>query len=251
MPYGADAIAYAASTSRHEVDVPPPDFDVSDSEIPPVPGSSQAGPSRLRAISNAEDFVQEQEQEETVPHQSTDSSVPNDGQPVHPSETPVDHVAKTDDAPTSDPASDKIRDTDSSLPPTASAGIPPYDALPVDLGTAAPPSSYKASDVEESKASSIHLNAAVGLGLGAPSSKSPSIYDRSASRASSVQTFATAAESMHTASSQIDLDPVIGHLDTSNPTTPKVPARSVLPSTDAAVVQTGTVSTSDEAAHAV
>jgi hypothetical protein len=54
MPYGADAIAYAASASRQELDVPPPDFDVAGSGIQQIPGS--AGPSRLRTTSNAADL---------------------------------------------------------------------------------------------------------------------------------------------------------------------------------------------------
>jgi hypothetical protein len=259
MPYGADAIAYAASTSRHDVDVPPPDFDVSDSEIPPVPGFSHTGPSRLRSISNAEDFEEEEEQDqvqarapqqEQVPQQvlqqSVDSSVADDVGPARPysphdraHETSAHHVSQTENA----PVDDNGRDTNSSS--TTSSSTPPSNSRPADLATAAPPSSYKAPDLEESKVSSIHSNAAGGLGLGVPSYSVSSIYDRSVSRASSVQTFATAAESMHTGSSQIDFDhdQNPGHSDTSAPGTPKVSARPVLPSTDATVARTGTTST--------
>ncbi|KAF8240985.1 hypothetical protein L208DRAFT_1383333 [Tricholoma matsutake] len=239
MPYGADAIAYAASASRHDLHVPPPDFNVSDSEISPVPGSSQ-GPSRLRTISNAEDLAQEQEREqERVPQQesSPDSSAANDMRPAHTSspqaqETRVHHLSQTENALTSEPASDSARNADNLLTPSASSDISSPDIRPVDLETTAPLSSYKApttSDLE-SKTSSIS-NTSARLGLGAPSHKVPSIFDRSVSRASSVQTFATAAESMQTDSSQIEPDQNDGHSDTS---------RSVLPSADATVAGTMT-----------
>ncbi|KAF9011870.1 hypothetical protein BDQ17DRAFT_793829 [Cyathus striatus] len=54
VPYGADAIAYAASASRQEL--PPPDFDAASSDIH-LPRSAGAGPSRLRASSRAADMV--------------------------------------------------------------------------------------------------------------------------------------------------------------------------------------------------
>jgi hypothetical protein len=48
VPYGPDAVAFAASTSRHDLSIPPPDFDT-----PGSPGlGSSPGPSRLRQTDN-------------------------------------------------------------------------------------------------------------------------------------------------------------------------------------------------------
>jgi hypothetical protein len=236
VPYGADAIAYAASTSRHDLDVPPPDFDLPDQ----VPSASLAGPSRLRAMSNAADLAQDQDQEL---QQSIDSFMVNDAQSARPPsplarETLSHHVSQTENTSTSDRASDHEHETQGSIPRVAPSDTPPSDFLPVELTTGVPPSSYKApntSDSEEWKGSSMHSNAAAGLGLGIPS---PSIYDRSASRASSIQTFATAAESLHSGLPHTDVDSDIGHSDTSEHTTPKVAVRHVLPSADDIVPQT-------------
>jgi hypothetical protein len=75
-----------------------------------------------------------------------------------------------------------------------------------------------------------------------PSEKVPSIYDRSASRASSVQTFATAAESMPAGSSQIDSEESEPDPDYSET---RQTNRSVLPNT------TVVPSTSDQAVHTI
>ena len=59
VPYGPDAIAFASS-SRQDLNDPPPDFDAAASD-PYLPRS--AGPSRLRASSNAAELLQHQEEE--------------------------------------------------------------------------------------------------------------------------------------------------------------------------------------------
>ncbi len=64
VPYGRDAIAFAASTSRHELDLPPPPgFD--SEEDPPEPthlASASIGPSGLRSLTSAvADDVEDQD----------------------------------------------------------------------------------------------------------------------------------------------------------------------------------------------
>lgn len=234
MPYGADAIAYA-SASHYDVDVPPPDFDVSDSDISSVPNSSQAGPSRLRVMSNAADVAQEQVPTQ-VSQEGTDASATHDVRPSRPSsprapDAQVHHISETDNIPPSESENNIIiPGTDSSRPPPKSSSISPSTSRPIDLGAAAPPPSYKAPrviNVEESK-SSVHTNTTTGLGLGTPPHNVPSIYSRSASRASSIQTFATAAESLHTDPSHADHDDTV-RSDLSEPTTPKAPSRPLDP----------------------
>ena len=251
MPYGADAIAYAASASRHDLDAPPPGFNDSTSEIPPLPSSPQPGPSRLRAMSNAEDLAQEQVREVApVAQQSTHSPIPSDSQlsrppSPHAHEVPANHIDEKETTPSSEPASENIHNIDNPVTPT-----PLSDALPVNHHSVdvVHPSSHKApiaATLDDSKANSIHSKASAGLGLGAPPHKVPSMYDRSGSRASSVQTFATAAESVHADLSQNGSDLDVADSETSVPRTPRVTTRSLLPNATAAT------STSNEAAHGI
>lgn len=52
MPYGPDAVAFAASSSRQDLEVPPPDFDAAASDVH-LPRAME--PSRLRSSSNVAD----------------------------------------------------------------------------------------------------------------------------------------------------------------------------------------------------
>ena len=56
VPYGPDAVAFAASSSRQDL-LPPPDFDSAVPEATSPRSPSRAGPSRLRSTSNAAELI--------------------------------------------------------------------------------------------------------------------------------------------------------------------------------------------------
>lgn len=56
VPYGPDAVAFAASSSRQDL-LPPPGFDAAVPEAASPRSPSRAGPSRLRSTSNVEEMM--------------------------------------------------------------------------------------------------------------------------------------------------------------------------------------------------
>ncbi|KAF8062262.1 hypothetical protein FPV67DRAFT_1421941 [Lyophyllum atratum] len=209
VPYGADAIAYAASTSRQDLDdVPPPDFDTP--QLPSADNqatSGSAGPSRLRATSNAADLQQE----------SASSSLESES--VAPT-TNVD-VASTG---TSSPSGSGPADADAASPPISPLRVPlpPSPKAP----EVAPPAPAQTTPLALPKPSSQTL--------APPSLRAPSVFEgRSESRASSVTSYATAAESMAPVDSFSDEELE----EMATPTTPTMGARHVLEPTDATIKQ--------------
>lgn len=174
VPYGADAIAYAASTSRQDLDGPPPDFDIPSADTQQIPGS--AGPSRLRTTSNAAD----------IQRTTADDSGSLSENEAEPAESSTD-VPRANEDP---------------LPPSPPSPGPHPSTL--ESSEHVPPTSFRA----------------------------PSTFERSESRASSTQSYATAAESMAVPHARVESDDV-----ESQPTTPRLGGQHILEPTDATITQ--------------
>ncbi|KAG5644669.1 hypothetical protein DXG03_007968 [Asterophora parasitica] len=209
-PYGADAIPFAASASRQDLeDIPPPDFD---SEVHPAPGS--AGPSRLRTMSNAQELQEDSGQDEPV---------------LASSSTPAPRGASMRE---NSPAAAEAD--------TVSSALDPFQ-IPL-------PSSPKAIEEPPPIEAELALLALpkhstqASLALGPPTSyRAPSTFEeRSESRASSLASFATAAESMAPLSASrfgLSDDEGDDNGDLTTSTTPTMAARHTLEPTDAIVTQ--------------
>ncbi|KAF5384324.1 hypothetical protein D9615_003312 [Tricholomella constricta] len=224
VPYGADAIAYAASTSRQDLDVPPPDFD---SDMHTTPGS--AGPSRLRAISNAVNLQQEAEAPPASETASSGAASPETSSPA----TPIpDFISEADLAVSTSPSS-----APSPLPlsPEATETSPPTQAESSTLGLPKPSTQFPSNP-------GAPMSTIPGEALPVPSTsfRAPSTSEvRLESRASSHASFATAAESMAPRSpSRFELSEDEGDdLEMDRPTTPKTNTRHVLEPTDTTIKQ--------------
>ncbi|RDB23618.1 hypothetical protein Hypma_009504 [Hypsizygus marmoreus] len=282
MPYGPDAIAYAASASRHDLDVPPPDFDLQPplTDTQGVPGS--AGPSRLRTTSNAADLQWGAEAEEAeadlsssanaqtaLPDSGTSAgAAPSQGRADEPSPTATSEVVPPVSGSPSSKDKGKAKEVSSSHPDVDgmnSSSISSTDSAAVAVG----PSSSSHSGTDDPTITSIAATSAgapastphtsadtllnpklsspspapatpptlgtPSLGVPPSSFRAPSVLEsRSVSRASSIQSFATAAESMGPPSSDDDDD------DREEPTTPTLGGRHVLEPTDETIKATPT-----------
>ncbi|KAF9467149.1 hypothetical protein BDZ94DRAFT_1305638 [Collybia nuda] len=177
-PYGPDAIAFAASASRQDLDGPPPDFDMSNSDTQQIPGS--AGPSRLRTTSNAAD--------QGTAADDSGSSSESETEPV---ESNTDMIPAGENPPLSL----------TTWSPSPGPQTPPLEPSDHD----APPTSFRV----------------------------PSSFERSESRASSMQSYATAAESVIVPQSTKDLEDA-----ESPPTTPRQGGQHTLEPTDTTITTT-------------
>ncbi|KAG6835969.1 hypothetical protein H0H93_012743 [Arthromyces matolae] len=199
VPYGADAIAFAASTSRHNLsDVPPPDFE------PTSPGSHR--PSRLRSSSNAADLALLGD----LP--SSTSQEPVSAEDILANDFPATPLPQAS--------------------PRSSSAFSPPNPLQIPL-----PSSPEVSSETEPE-HSIDIEPLVfskpsTLTSGTPpaSYRMPSTLDNpSASRNTSVASFATAAESLASrlpSHSDIPAESVIEN-ELEAPTTPRITATHIL-----------------------
>ncbi|GLB39843.1 hypothetical protein LshimejAT787_0703530 [Lyophyllum shimeji] len=227
VPYGPDAIAYAASASRQNLDdVPPPDFDAlqTSSTDNQSPGSAGAGPSRLRTTSDAAGQQQDSGWSPETPDGLPDGTLP----PV--SEPPAPTTASASSSTIPDAAG------------TAGASSSALDPLRIPL-----PSSPKAPETLSStpaEPSALAVPKPLTQSPGAPvahtsnsvpptSFKAPTTFDaRSPSRASSLVSYATAKESM---ASQSDMSESEDEEEMETPTTPKLGPWHVLEATDATI----------------
>ena len=219
VPYGPDAVAFAASSSRQDL-LPPPGFDAAvDAASPRSP--SRAGPSRLRSTSNVTELMAQVS--------LTDSSRLPPTSP--PDSTRPEHQSTVDASAAHPERSSSISKSHNSLsePVTASE-----NTTTSSVSSALPPtSSQAASAVSE---------------FGKLSSAPPSSYHdqtglstRSESRAS-LYTFQTAAESLspatgmdspawHGSISSNTGDSIYG----SGPSTPRLEGQHALEPTDATI----------------
>ncbi|KAG6860708.1 hypothetical protein C0995_008293 [Termitomyces sp. Mi166 len=222
VPYGPDAIAFAASASRQDLDnVPPPDFD--------APVYASAGPSGLRASSSAADMVSFEEHSVSTSQQeaSVESILAND----FPASVSSSRRTSTTMSPKAD---DPLHIPLSSSPATSENGSQPQPEIkplvlpkPSTIVSGAPPTSYRAPSMLE---------------------------DVPQSRASSVASFATAVETMASRSpSRFAISPGDSTEDEAEtPTIPKMGASHVLASPDAAinrVQSSSTVAVATGASH--
>jgi len=168
VPYGPDAVAFAASSSRQDL-LPPPDFDSAVPEAASPRSPSRAGPSRLRSPSNvAESMTQ------NSPADATQLPITNFTRAEHQSTVEVSAAQPESISKSHNSLSGRVTPPVISQTTTSSAS----SALP-------PPSSQATNAISE---------------FGQLSSASPSIYhdqtgSSTQSRASRY-TFQTAAESL-------------------------------------------------------
>jgi hypothetical protein len=237
IPYGADAIAYAASASRQDVDAPPPEFADLSPETSEVPRSMHAGSSRLHTTSNVEVPQEERETSSLVNNdiQRTRSSSPQ----APTSATSLHPAPLAANPPRPDPGNSNVRDPYPSLPsseraPTTNASSSTPAKLEPGL-----PQSRKGSHASDQSESSAKDSLVPVVGSSAsPSSYGPShVRDQSESRSSLLQSYGTATESIMALSALMDSG--VDHSGSPEPTTPKVRTQHVLQPTDATVTQVG------------
>ncbi|TFK53132.1 hypothetical protein OE88DRAFT_1346749 [Heliocybe sulcata] len=219
VPYGPDAIAYAASSSRVNLSLPPPDFDFAI----PEGARPQTGDS------------------------SGSSGEQGDGQTRRSMSQPRPHAESPDSA--ASPEANTQEASDSPL------SAPVIDAAPAT--TTVDPEALKAEGIEEkveerdkevapatSTEPETPRNTVVELAESTrapvpPTSFKPVLGNRSESRASTIQSFATAEESMpptpSTAGVFVDVEPptpVASSPATSEPPTPRMAAVHMQEPTD-------------------
>ncbi|KAG5650878.1 hypothetical protein H0H81_010678 [Sphagnurus paluster] len=224
-PYGADAIAYAASASRQDLEGPPPDFEDSAASAPGEVRPLSPGPSRLREANAAMDF------EGDVSAVSSSSAPPVAAAPSSSataaetpsalpstSQEPAGVIPESRSQPQSVPASPHSRksstrsrrrtdhaDADADADNSTSEVVPsspattPDDAPPA-LAPAPAPLSIPKSSHSRSHSPTLPTPTAPHQPPPPPppsAFRSPSTTDlRPESRASSLASFATAAESI-------------------------------------------------------
>jgi hypothetical protein len=232
VPYGADAIAFASS-SRQDLDCPPPDFDAaaSDTHLP-----RSAGPSRLRASSYAAELLQHQEEEADSPEeeqgqgegqgqQSNSSSSSSSSPPAATSTAPADS-AVPQTAPSSSLLEPQPITKSDSISKASIKSTTPALSLSIPL-----PPTTKGTSTSTASSSSFASVSEFGqlTTLTAPV--------RSESRASnySDQSYATAAESMGRSTPRRN---AAGASEPTTPTTPRVGAGHELEASDSTVMMT-------------
>lgn len=224
VPYGADAIAFASS-SRQDLDCPPPDFDASASDTH-LPRS--AGPSRLRTSSYAAELLQHQEEEADSPEEEQGHDERRGQESSPPSSSSSSLPAATSTAP-----------ADSAVPRL-------LEPQPITKSDSVSKASVKSTTTALSHLSIPLPPIIKGTSTSTASSSSfASVSEfgqltlpvRSESRASnySDQSYATAAESMGRSTPQRNAS---GASEPTTPTTPTVGAGHELESSDSTVMVT-------------
>ena len=228
VPYGPDAIAFASS-SRQDLNDPPPDFDAaaSDTHLP-----RSAGPSRLRASSNAPELLQHQEEEADGPEEEQGQGE-SQAQQSSPSSSSPPAAASTAPAgstiPQSSPSSSLLEPRPITKSDSISKASIKSTTPALSLSIPLPPT-IKGTSTSTASSSSFASISEFGQ-LTATSTAAPV---RSESRASnfSYQSYATAAESMGAST------PRRNAAGTSEPTTPTMGAGHELEVSDSTVVMT-------------
>ncbi|KAG7445195.1 uncharacterized protein BT62DRAFT_932996 [Guyanagaster necrorhizus] len=227
VPYGEEAVRWA-STSRlalssptPEDDVPPPEFDFAPSGSRPradtaESSNSPAVPSPLaHSFESPDEEVPSETLTSVSPFADRSSSGPST---AHPS--PNSPVAAEDTPNTSSDATDHFNEGPSSSPLPADVASKSVEADPTSHpSNESGPSSPVASPSMKPTLTSSPRPAPVPVAASV----------RSASRASSIRTFATALESMGTASSDDDYD------EAEEPGTPRLAPQHILENIDATV----------------
>ena len=203
VPYGPDAIAFASS-SRQELEMPPPGFD----EQPVSTGS--AGPSRLRSESRAADFEQEADEPTLSSVPERKSTFSEAGPAAGDFSVPEITSSSADEITAS---SSRTIPAQSDSGPYEGKGLSPTAqkpaVIPLPESPEAPKSqlpSPKLDILVEMEPLSIPKHLTSSAALPPSSFRTPSMFGKSQSRASSVQTFATAPESMGQSEYQSDLE---------------------------------------------
>lgn len=151
-PYGADAIAYAASTSRHDLE-PPPDFE---SHLPPLVLTTRSSPLTALASDSSESPAEVRAAPSGRPSQLPQESVREGESPKDTIHNPVQLLGDRSPSPS-------LRDAEPSAPvpilPTTSTTPKVQDVHPKSTpASVPPPSAFRASPPPirpESRASSI------------------------------------------------------------------------------------------------
>ncbi|KAJ3505957.1 hypothetical protein NLJ89_g7138 [Agrocybe chaxingu] len=226
VPYGADAIAYAASTSRLDLLPPPPDFETASSDIQSP--RSAAGPSRLRSSSNAPEPQERQSTADVDERDRTSSDRNPDESDIQPQ-------------PSSTTAPANVSNTSSQAAglPTSETQAPSGSSISTNHNSISKASVQSQS--AESQPSTVQIPAQAVSEFGKLSAPPPSSYhdvtagsSRSES-ALSMYSYATAAESLTAStprrSSFVSMDSAA--LNTA-PSTPRI-GQHILEATDVTV----------------
>ncbi|KAK0460734.1 uncharacterized protein EV420DRAFT_1641268 [Desarmillaria tabescens] len=236
VPYGEEAVRWA-STSRlalssptPEDDVPPPEFDFVPSSSRPRAdtGESSNSPAVPSPLSNNVETSNEEAPSDTPtstsPFSDPSSSRPSTAQEPSPSshapaeETPTTTTSST--APDPSPAHLEEPLSPSLPAPDSSKPVEPVPVSPAHPSNSSGPSSFVAPASMKSKLSTISIGSRPPIAASL----------RSASRASSIGTFATALESMGNTSSDDDYDEA-----EEEPGTPRMAPQHILENTDTTV----------------
>ena len=137
VPYGPDAVAFAASSSRQDLS-PPPGFDYAVPEVTSPRSPSRAGPSRLRSTSNVAELTTQ-----SAPTDSSRLSPPDSTRPEHQSTADAPAARSSSISKSHNPLSEPVTASEittssvsSALPPSSTQAVSEFGKL------AAPPSSY-------------------------------------------------------------------------------------------------------------
>ncbi|KAG6824800.1 hypothetical protein H0H92_005801 [Tricholoma furcatifolium] len=194
-PYGAEAIAFAASLSQQDLnEAPPPEFDA----VPP----GSAGPSRLRASSSAAEMMFDE-------HPSTSASE---------QDVPAEPATAESSAPAS------LSRRPSRRLPSTTVDVESHAPNPLEIPLPSSPPESEPVSPSEPEIAPLELPKPSKMAPGALSAsfRAPSVLDDfPVSRASSVTTFATAAESLAPRSPSAMHIPSEG--DGERPETPSTP----------------------------
>ncbi|OCH94590.1 hypothetical protein OBBRIDRAFT_884598 [Obba rivulosa] len=169
VPYGADAIAYAASASRVDLEPPPPVFEDVESS-PAQEGSEEA--SSLQEVSTSQEHASP-----SMPAQELEPPATAADEADSPSPAAGPQSSIMTEVPTTSPTA--IEQAQAPIPETAAAAAAAPEAQP-EPSSSTPPA-------EQPKATLTAIPSSYKSPMSAPS-------HRSASRASSYMTFATADE---------------------------------------------------------
>ncbi|KAI0356926.1 hypothetical protein OH77DRAFT_181225 [Trametes cingulata] len=208
VPYGPDAIAFAASTSRVELE-PPPGFEE-------VAGSAAAGPSSpeqgngsgARASSSSEERNESPSPSSADASEGADASFGSSNEAASAAVVDTHASAGTEEASTDEtrghaPASKETTSGGSTSASEAKTSAPSTNAVPPA------PSASTSPEPARSSSSTGMLSPAAGSSATSPTSSNPppsafkgafstgSLPARAASRASSYMTFQTAEESLY------------------------------------------------------
>ena len=256
-PYGADAIAYAASTSRIDLEPPPGFEEIAGSGFTAMVaeegrGSPSSGSQGVEVDTSFANMSSPSPPAET--QMATPSLVTHVLADVAEVESPV-AVGQADNA-TSSPASTQASTVDDApapvaLPQPAVENIPPAASVsPEPVPTLSPPVAFLSSrpvtppSPSDAAAALSKAPPSAFKGAWAPTPTDNSFPVRAASRASSFMSFATAEESLHTPGpyeSQVDLNDdayesaVETPVNLTAPSTPRMEPRHLHEGTDTTI----------------